>query len=398
MTAENRRLAREAAAKSCVLLKNDAALPLAREGTRILLVGPLADSKADMQGPWAAAARPEESVTLLEGLRAVGGERVSIDHAKGANIVDDPNLAARLNVFGRQVTIDKRAPEEMIAEAVALAREVDVVVACVGEAKGHSGESSTRSDIALPGSQGRLLRALREAAKQLVLVTMSGRPLALEWEDAQADAILHAWFPGSEAGNAIADILFGTVNPSGKLSMSFPRTVGQCPIGYAEAPTGRPIHGAGIDAAGDEEVDGRGRKVFRKFTTACRLEGPHGPLYPFGHGLGYSPFEYGELEVDKRVLRGEGDRLCAAITLRNAGSVAGEEIVQLYISDPVASRSRPQRELKAFQKIALEPGESRRVRFEITVADLCFFRADRLADYEQLWGAGAFHHPHRAEL
>ncbi len=211
LTADNRRLAREAAAKSCVLLKNNGVLPLARAGT-IALVGPLADSRANMQGTWAVAAKPEDSVTVLEGLRAAYPDG-RILHAKGANIVDDPNIAARLNVFGETAPIDARTPDAMIAEAVALARQADVVIACVGEAKEHTGESSTRTEIGLPGSQRRLLQALHETGKPLVLVTMSGRPLALEWEDRHADAILHAWFGGSEAGNAIADILFGDVNP-----------------------------------------------------------------------------------------------------------------------------------------------------------------------------------------
>src|SRR3546814_805238 len=192
---------------------------------------------------------------------------------------------------------------------------------------------------------------------------MSGRPLALEWEDRHADAILHAWFGGSEAGNAVAGVLFGDVNPSGKLAMSFPRAAGQCPISYAEPPTGRPIDKIGIDVRGDREVDGEGRHVFRKFTTACRLEGAHTPLYPFGHGLGYSPFENGALELDKTALRGEGDRHKATAAVSNAGAVAGEEMVQLYLSDPVASRSRPIRELKGFQKLLLQPDEAQRVPF-----------------------------------
>jgi beta-glucosidase len=383
------RLAREAAAKSCVLLKNDGALPLARGGA-IAVVGPLADSRANMQGTWAVAARPSDSVTILEGLRNVAGPHTRIVHAKGANIVDDPNVAARLNVFGETVTIDARPPADMIAEAVALAQIAEVVVACVGEAKEHSGESSTRSELGLPGSQLRLLQALRQAGKPLVLVVMSGRPLALEWEDRNASAILQAWFPGSEAGNAVADLLFGDINPSGKLSMSFPRSVGQCPIGYAEPPTGRPIDKIGIDVAGDMQVDRNGRRVFRKFTTACRLEGPHTPLYPFGHGLGYTSFAYGALDLDRKRLRGVDDVLNAGVTVCNTGSVAGEEIVQLYISDPVASRSRPVRELKGFQKILLQPGEERRVSFRITVDDLRFFRADRLCAPEHVFEPGSF--------
>jgi len=219
---------------------------------------------------------------------------------------------------------------------------------------------------------------------------MSGRPLALEWEDRHTDAILHAWFAGTEAGNAIADVLFGDVNPSGKLSMSFPRSAGQCPIHYAEPPTGRPIDKIGIDVAGDEETGGPGQRAFRKFTTACRLEGPHTPLYPFGYGISYSTFAYGLLSLDKTVLRGDNDTLNVTMTIRNTGPAAGEEIVQLYIGDPVASRSRPVRELKGFQKVPLRPGEERRVTFRITTADLKFFRADRIAQPEHIWEPGTF--------
>ncbi len=390
LTPEHRRLAREAAAKACVLLKNNGVLPLARAGGVIALVGPLADSRANMQGTWAVAAQPSDSATILEGMKAALGERGTILHAKGANIVDDPNVAARLNLFGETFAIDDRSPEEMIAEAVACAGRADAVVACVGEAKEHSGESSTRTDLGLPGSQQRLLEALHRTGKPLVLVALSGRPLALEWEDRHADAILHAWFGGTEAGNAIADLLFGDINPSGKLAMSFPRSAGQCPIHYAEAPTGRPIDKIGIDVAGDAEVYGDGRRVFRKFTTACRLEGAHTPLYPFGHGIGYSKFRYGELVLDKPALRGDRDVLTATITVRYIGALPGEEIVQLYIGDPVASRSRPVRELKAFRKVTLQPGEERAVSFDITAADLGFFRAERLDEPEEVCEPGLF--------
>ncbi|HZR62577.1 MAG TPA: beta-glucosidase BglX [Xanthobacteraceae bacterium] len=385
---ESRRLAREAAAKSCVLLKNDGVLPLAR-GRTIAVVGPLADSRANMQGTWAVAARPADSVTLIDGIRAAA-DRGRILHAQGANIVDDPSLAARLNVFGETFAIDPRPANEMIAEAVEIAAAADAVVACVGEAKEHSGESATRSDLGLPGSQSRLLQALHRTGRPLVVVVLSGRPLALEWEDRHANAILQTWFGGSEAGNAIADILFGAVNPSGKLAMSFPRHAGQCPIGYAEVPTGRPIGRIGIDVAGDAERDLHGRRVFRKFTTACRLEGPHTPLYPFGHGLSYARFEYGPLQLDRTVLSGERDALNAGLKVRNTGAVAGEEIVQLYIGDPVASRSRPVRELKGFAKIALQPGEERFVSFRIAADDLRFFRAETLTAAEHVFEPGVF--------
>ncbi len=388
-TPTSRRLAREAAAKSCVLLKNNGVLPLARHDA-IAVVGPLADSRANMQGTWAVAARSEDSVTLLEGMQnAAGSDRIV--YAKGANIVDDPNVAARLNVFGETFAIDTRSPEEMIAEAVGLANKAEAVVACVGEAREHTGESSTRTEIGLPGNQSRLLQALKQIGKPLVVVIMSGRPLALEWEDQHADAILQAWFGGSEAGNAVADLLFGDVNPSGKLSMSFPRTAGQCPITYAELPTGRPIDKIGIDVPGDAERDRSGRRVFRKFTTACRLEGPHTPLYPFGHGLTYSAFAYGAIELERTLLRGEHDVLNASVTVRNTGPTAGEEIVQLYIGDPVASRSRPVRELKGFRKILLQPGQEQRVQFRITVDDLRFFRGDSLTAPEPVFEPGTFH-------
>jgi len=390
LTPANRALAREAAAKSCVLLKNNGVLPLKRNGHTFALVGPLADSRANMQGTWAVAARPADSVTVLDAMRQAAGDACRILHAKGANIVDDPDIAARLNVFGPTFTLDPREPEEMAAEAVHVALQADVVIACVGEAKEYSGESSTRTALELPGSQTKLLCALKQTAKPLVVVTMSGRPLALEWEDRNADAILHAWFGGSEAGNAIADLLFGDANPSGKLAMSFPRSGGQCPIHYAEAPTGRPVDGIGVDVAGDEDVDAHGRHVFRKFTTACRLEGAHTPLYPFGHGLGYGAFDYGPLALDRARLRGADDVLTASVTVHNAGAVAGEEIVQLYISDPVASRSRPVRELKDFRRIMLEPGEEQRVNFRITVAELAFFRAERLGSPERVWEPGTF--------
>lgn len=386
---ENRRLAREAAAKSCVLLKNDGILPLTH-GRTIAVVGPLADSRANMQGTWAVAARPADSITLIEGILAATADRSRIMHAQGANIVDDPNIAARLNVFGETFALDPRPPDAMIAEALALAAAADVVVACVGEAKEHSGESSTRSELGLPGSQPRLLQALRGTGKPLVVVVLSGRPLTLEWEDRHANAIVQAWFGGSEAGNAIADILFGTVNPSGKLAMSFPRHVGQCPIGYAEAPTGRPIDRIGIDVNGDAEVDRQGRRVFRKFTTACRLEGPHTPLYPFGHGLSYATFEYGTLELDRTMLSGGRDVLNAGLTVRNTGAMAGEEIVQLYVGDPVASRSRPVLALKGFQPIALRPGEQRFVSFRIVVDDFRFFRGETLTSAEPVFEPGVF--------
>jgi beta-glucosidase len=388
LTPASRRLARQAGAKSCVLLKNNGVLPLSLE-RRITIIGPLADSRNNMQGTWAVAARPEDSITVLDGMRARFCNNI-VGHAIGANLVDEPSVAARLNVFGPTFELDSRDPGELISEAVSIANRGEVVVACVGEAKEHSGESSTRSTLELPGNQRALLGALFETGVPVVLVTMSGRPLALEWEHTRAAAILHAWFAGTEAGNAIADVLCGATNPSAKLAMSFPRDSGQCPITYAEPPTGRPVTGVGIDVEGDSELDDRGRHVFRKFTTACRVEGPHTPLYPFGYGRSYSTFQYATIELDKTELRGETDFLTASITIYNDAPVTGEEIVQLYVRDVVASRSRPVRELKGFKKIQLRPAESQRVSFRITPELLTFVRADRLAAPERVLEPGTF--------
>lgn len=393
----HRETARLAAAKSCVLLKNDnSILPLKKKDISIALVGPLADgdlARANMQGTWAVSANPRDSVTVMEGLRNVAGENVTIHYAKGANIVDNPDEAARLDVHNRDfptAAIDERSPEDMIAEALAAAEKSDVIVACVGEAKEHSGESSTRTDIGLPGNQRKLLEALKKTGKPLVLVTMSGRPLSLEWEDQNADAILHAWFGGTEAGNAIADLLFGDKIPSGKLTMSFPRTVGQCPISYADPPTGRPREKTGIDVAGDGEKGKDGLNVFRKFTTACRLEGAHTPLYPFGYGLSYTTFDYGPVSANKTQLHGKKDVLRVSVAIKNAGPFAAEEIVQLYITDPVASMVRPARELKGFQTVMLQPGEEKQVTFEVTPELLKFYKPKSIDRPNRIWEEGDF--------
>ncbi|MEY3660312.1 MAG: periplasmic beta-glucosidase, partial [Pseudomonadota bacterium] len=302
----------------------------------------------------------------------------------------DADRAARVNVFGTTFTRDPRAAAVLIAEAVALAREADVIVACVGEAKEHTGESSTRTDLTLPGRQRELLAALVATGKPLVLVTLSGRPLALDWEHHHAAAILHAWFGGSETGPAIADVLYGLVNPSARLAMGFPHDSGQCPLTYAEPPTGRPRERIGVDVGGDSEVDAAGQRVFRKFTTACRLEGPHTALYPFGHGLSYTRFEYRDLQLLAAPRGGEQATLQFSVTLHNVGTRTGTEVVQVYVSDPVASRSRPQRELKAFRRVTLPAGQQSTLHFELPAALLGFCRAPSLLQPEQVFEPGAF--------
>ena len=366
----HRALARAAAVRSSVLLKNDGTLPLAGDA-RIALIGPLADDRANLQGTWAVRARAAESVSVLEAL-AAAGRRVT--HARGADIVDDPDIAARLNVFGPTATIDPRGARALLDEALAVVAAAEVVVACVGEAKEHSGESATRTALDLPGRQRALLETVHASGKPLVLVTMSGRPLALEWEAAHANAMVHTWFGGSETGSAVADLLYGVAEPGGRLAMSFPRTVGQCPLHYAEPPTGRPPRGP----------------LFEKFTTANRLEGAHTALYPFGHGLGYTRFEHGPPVPARRRLRGRDAALHVDVEVRNVGDRDGEEVVQLYAGDPLASLSRPVRRLVAFRRVALAAGATARVRFTLRASDLSFSRAERLAEPEAIWEPGTF--------
>jgi beta-glucosidase len=367
MTLDHMAVAREMAAKACVLLKNDGqALPLKKSGS-IALIGPLADDKRNMLGTWAVSGDADKCVSVREGIRTLAGDDVAIHYAKGANIVDDAAMAERLNVFGPIAEIDERAPAEMIAEAVKAAEQSDLVVAVVGEAKEHSGECSSRSEIGLPGSQRALLEALKKTGKPLVVVVMSGRPLTLGWEAENADALLLGWFGGTQAGNGLADVLFGAVNPAGKLTMTFPHSVGQIPLYYNHKATGRPYTGK-----------------FQKFTS-CYLDVPNTPLFPFGHGLSYTRFEYGPVKLSRTRLSGP-ETLTASVTLTNAGPCGGEETAQLYIGDPVCSRTRPVRELKGFQKLYLAPGEQKTVRFTITPEDLKFHLDERTID----WEAGEF--------
>lgn len=363
LTAENRQAARDMVARSCVLLKNDRqVLPLSKTGT-IALIGPLANDRKNMLGTWAISGDPEKCVSVLDGMRNVAGPGVTIHYAKGANIVDDPEMAERLNVFGPIVEIDPRSPEQMIAEALDAAAKSDIIVAVLGEAKEHSGESASRSEIGIPKAQRPLLEALVATGKPVVLLIMSGRPLTLEWENKHVDAMIMGWFGGTESGNGMADVLFGDHNPSGKLTATFPRNVGQIPLYYNHKSTGRPYTG-----------------TFKKFTS-CYIDAPNDPLFPFGYGLSYTTFDYGPVTVNKATLKGD-DKLTASVTLTNTGRYAGEETVQLYITDPVAKRTRPVREMKGFQKILLQPGEQRTVSFDITPDDLKYHITDKNYNWE----------------
>ncbi len=354
----HRDAARSVARKSQVLLKNDnQTLPLKKQGT-IALVGPLADAQIDMMGSWAAAGVPAQSVTLNDGIRRAVGERARVIYAKGANLTHDQKIIDYLNFlnFDRpEVIIDPRPAQVMIDEAVAAAKQADVIVAAVGESRGMSHESSSRTTLEIPASQRELITALKATGKPLVLVLMNGRPLSLGWEQQQADAMLETWFTGTEGGNAIADVLFGDYNPSGKLPVSFPRSVGQIPTYYNHLSIGRPF------------TPGKPGNY-----TSQYFDEEQGPLFPFGYGLSYTDFSLSELTLSSRSLK-KGDSLEASVTVKNTGKREGETVVQLYIQDVTASMSRPVKELKNFQKIMLKPGEQKIVRFTIDEEQLKFY-------------------------
>ena len=364
-TDANRKEARSIAAQTFVLLKNNNnVLPLKKSGT-IALIGPLADAKENMPGTWSVAADFSKAISVLQGLKSVAGADVNILYAKGSNLSSDSVFDERAGMFGKGFKRDNRPPQEIIDEAVAVANKSDVIVAALGESAEMTGESSSRSMINIPDAQEDLLNALVKTGKPLVLVLFTGRPLAIKWEEENVPAILNVWFGGTEAGNAIADVLFGDVNPSGKLTTTWPQNVGQVPLYYNHKNTGRPL----------EEG-----KWFSKFRSNY-LDVSNDPVYPFGFGLSYSKFDYGNLKLSDTTLKGN-KTLTASLTVTNSGSVDGKETVQLYIRDVVGSITRPVEELKGFQKIDLKAGESKTVSFKITPADLKFYNADLKYDWE----------------
>ncbi len=363
LSAEHRKVAREIATHSFVLLKNDnQLLPLKKSGT-IAVIGPLADSKRNMLGTWSVSGDPSKSISVLEGIKNVAGT-ANIVYAKGANISDDKEFASHVNVFGTEIDIDNRSPEEMLNEAVSVASKADVVVAVLGEAADMTGESSSMSNIDLQESQKNLLKGLLKTGKPIAIVLFNGRPMTLTWENDHANAMLDVWFGGTEAGNAIADALFGNYNPSGKLTTSFPRNVGQIPIYYNHKNTGRPLEG----------------NSFQKFRSDY-LDVSNDPLYPFGFGLSYTTFSYSDISLNKKEIS-PNDKLQAKLTVTNTGSYDGEETVQLYIRDMVATITQPVKELKGFQKVWLKKGESKEVTFTLSIDDLKFYNNNLDLIYE----------------
>ncbi|WP_191830961.1 beta-glucosidase BglX [Pseudomonas fluorescens] len=350
--------ARDVARRSMVLLENrEQTLPLKKAGT-IALVGPLADAPIDMMGSWAAAGRPQQSVTVREGMRQVLGDQAKVIYAKGSNVTHDKAILDYLNFLNfdaPEIVDDPRPAAVLIDEAVKAAKQSDVIVAVVGESRGMSHESSSRTTLEIPAAQRELIKALKATGKPLVLVLMNGRPLSLSWEREQADAILETWFTGTEGGNAIADVLFGDYNPSGKLPITFPRSVGQIPMYYNHLSIGRPF------------TPGKPGNY-----TSQYFEEPNGPLYPFGYGLSYSEFSLSPLTLSSKTLK-KGQTLEASIRVKNTGKRDGETVVQLYVQDIAASMSRPIKELKNFQKVMLKAGEERTVRFQISEEDLKFY-------------------------
>jgi beta-glucosidase len=364
-TDANRKAAREIAAQSFVLLKNDnKILPLKKGGT-IALIGPLADAKENMPGTWSVAADFSKSISLLSGLKEVAGNDAKILYAKGSNLDADSIFEVNAGMFGKALSRDSRPAAEILKEALAVANQADVIVAALGESAEMTGESSSRTNIEIPAIQKELLQALLKTGKPVVLVLFTGRPLALKWEQENVPSILNVWFGGSEAGFAIADVLFGDVNPSGKLSTTFPQNVGQVPIFYNHKNTGRPLQEG---------------KWFSKFRSNY-LDVSNDPVYPFGFGLSYTNFTYSDIKLSSASLKG-AQTLKASVTVTNSGSRDGKEVVQLYIRDLVGSITRPVKELKGFQKIELKAGESRTVTFNITPEDLKFYNYDLKYDWE----------------
>lgn len=359
LTPANLKFARETAAKTFVLLKNDnQTLPLKRSGT-IALIGPLANTASNMPGTWSVNADLAKVPTLLQGLTEVAGKDVKILHAVGSNLIADATQQISATAHGRDIPRDNRTEDEIIAEAVKTANKADVVVAALGEASEMSGESSSRTDIGIPETQKKLLAALLKTGKPVVLILFAGRPMTLKWESENVPAILNVWFGGIEATRAIGDVLFGDVNPSGKLTVTFPQNVGQVPLYYSHKNTGRPLA---------EE------KWFYRFRSNY-LDVSNEPLYPFGFGLSYTTFDYSNFKLSSNTLK-PGQKLTAYVTITNTGKFAGEEVVQLYTRDLVGTSTRPVKELKGFQKIKLAPGESKVVTFAIGEEDLKFFNSD----------------------
>ncbi|TDO19722.1 beta-glucosidase BglX [Pedobacter duraquae] len=356
LSPNNRLDAKVVAQSSLVLLKNDnQVLPLKRNA-KIALIGPLADNKKEMIGTWSAAGDGKDAVTVYEGLRRIAPQ-MDITYTKGANLIDDPALLKLIIGYGATIETDAKSPQKLIDDAVAAAKKADVAVVVLGESAFMGGEATSRTNLDLLPNQKTLLKALTATGKPVVLVLMNSRPLTLEWENDNVTGILETWFAGTEAGNAIAEVLVGNYNPAGKLTTTFPRNVGQIPIYYNHKSTGRPYEGNIADRYKSRYIDS-----------------PNDPLYPFGFGLSYTSFQFTPVTLSTKSINPNG-KLQATVTVTNTGQYDGEEVVQLYIQDIYGSITRPVKELKGFKKIFLKKGETKTVTFNIGVNDLKFYNA-----------------------
>ncbi len=374
-TAEHRQTARDIAAQTFVLLKNaNGILPLKKQGS-IALIGPLADTRNNLPGCWSTGDKPEKYSTVKEAMRRYLGDKATVTYAQGSNIYDDSVRQAAV-CFGRP--IPRGDGKRMLAEAIEVAKNADVIVACLGEMAEMSGESSARTDLTMPDAEARLLKALVKTGKPVVLLNFAGRPTVLSWENDNVAAIMNVWFAGSETGDAICDVLFGDKVPTGKLVNSFPRVTGQEPLYYNHLNTGRPVED--------------GSKVFRKYQSNY-TDVTQGPLYPFGYGLSYTTYSYGPVTLSSPTMKA-GSKITATATITNTGNRDGDEIVQFYIRDRFASVVRPVKELKGFQRVHLAKGESKAVSFDIDATTLSYYDSEGKAvlepgDFDIMIGANS---------
>ncbi len=353
MTTANLEAAEQTAIASMVLLKNENnLLPLKTSG-KIALIGPFVKNKRDLIGNWSGAGNWTQAKNLWDAVQSRTAGKATISYAMGANVTDDTLLIQKMHI---QEFIDKRSAETLLNEAIAVASEADIIVMALGESEGMSGEAASRSDIGIPSNQMQLLKTIHALGKPIVLLLSNGRPLTLSWENDHIPAILETWFLGTQSGPAICKVLFGDANPSGKLTMSFPRNVGQVPIYYAAKHTGRPFDNS------------------QKYTSKY-LDIENTPLYPFGYGLSYTQFIYSNLKLNKSQYK-EKDTIEACIEVQNTGERDGYEIIQLYVQDLVGSSTRPVKELKKFAKLHLKAGQRKQIYFKLATDELCFYNAN----------------------
>jgi len=357
LSQKNRADAKRIAEASMVLLKNDNQLLPLKKNAKVALIGPLANNKRDMIGNWSAAGDWKQAISVMEGLKNVAPD-LDITYTKGANLVDDVNILKQINANGADIVADEQSPEKLISEAVSAAKKADIAVVVLGESALMGGEATSRTNLDLLPNQKELLKALSATGKPIVLVLMNSHPLTLTWEDAHIPAILETWFAGTEAGNAIADVLLGNYNPSGKLTTTFPRNVGQIPLYYNHKNTGRPY-----DGISNEKYKSR------------YIDSSNDPLYPFGYGLSYTTFSYSSLKLNKNTMTATS-AIEVSVDVQNTGNFDGQEVVQLYIQDIYGSITRPVKELKGFQKIFLKKGETKHLSFNINPKMLGFYHPD----------------------